>query len=108
MKGCRIDEVAAVFFYLEEGPAWLDEPYMIEYDTFDEAREEFLRVANVVDTEEPWKEGGHRGDCTAYPATCLRCFVEEYREYARQWLDWFDNGEELWKVKMNSREGIGV
>ena len=88
-----LDEVAAVFFFLEDYTMqFLDntkfselDGVFPEWDDFETARMAYSNFVNELDNK-PWNDGQHCGDCTNVPFTCTRCLVEGYREPAQKWL----------------------
>jgi len=94
----QVDEVAALFFWLEDWADRHDASYLefcqnneitpIEFPEFEDARLFFESRIKMLG-QPNWKDGKHCGDCTGIAGSCPRCFAEQYREYAEQWLeDW--------------------
>jgi len=80
-----IDEIAAVFWFLEDYVCQFDPWYKEngvkgrEYDNFDKARRVFLNMVK------DFCYTPHSGDCQDQPWTCYRCLLEDYRAKALDW-----------------------
>lgn len=76
-----VDEIAAIFFWMEDFYWHMVNKELAEYEDFAHARKVFLEHVEWAN-EEPWKDGK---SCNV-PMTCPHCVVEYYRNKSKKWL----------------------
>ena len=61
--------------------------YGLEEEEIKEADKSWDKCLDMLaDKNMPWINGGHMGDCTNEPNTCMRCLVEDVRADAELFM----------------------
>ena len=111
----NIHEIAIAKLYLEDlactAALHLEDkctknPYG-DFESYEDCRSFFENVLKDLD-EEPWKDGGHCGDCTSMACTCSRCAYESYLEDARKEIKKYMTDRTKWfKIRRRVWHFIG-
>lgn len=90
-------QIRLVEHELEDRRVWMIAGLLqFNWDECDCEPEEYLRTywkecIDALGTHPGWQNGGHEGDCTKVPASCMRCQIESLVDEAKQLIEKYVN-----------------